>query len=293
MMGITNAVYRRRVYERGCTLAFAAVVDVRKACAQETGGASDQTGDAAGCLAAVAPDEPPVAVQLLGGDPEQCGRAAAAIAGHLGSRLAMLDVNMACPVAPVVQAGAGCALRADSRRAAACMERVRRSVPDALPVTCKFRTEMTGQDADLLAFARAMESAGASGLIVHARTADQMYGGRADWSAIARVVEHADVPVVGSGDIVVAADAVRMLRETGAAGVCVARGSFGDPWIFEQAHALLQSGQEDLATFDAPSRQERVAAFEQACADACGCASDRAQAGRRQALMSWYGAHKG
>ena len=83
------------------------------------------------------------------------------------------------------------------------------------------------------------QDAGARALTLHPRTRTQMYSGRARWDEIAAVVDALDIPVIGNGDIKTPEDAVRMRRETGCAGVMIARGSFGQPWIFEQTRALL------------------------------------------------------
>jgi tRNA-dihydrouridine synthase len=69
-----------------------------------------------------------------------------------------------------------------------------------------------------------------------------MYNGAARWDEIGAVVQALEIPVVGNGDIKTAGDAVRMRAETGCAGVMIARGSFGNPWIFTQARALLDGG---------------------------------------------------
>jgi tRNA-dihydrouridine synthase len=83
------------------------------------------------------------------------------------------------------------------------------------------------------------QDAGARVLTLHPRTRAQMYSGNARWDEIASVVDALEIPVIGNGDIKTAADAFRMQRETKCAGVMIARGSFGQPWIFAQARALL------------------------------------------------------
>jgi tRNA-dihydrouridine synthase len=87
--------------------------------------------------------------------------------------------------------------------------------------------------------ARRCQDAGAQVLTLHPRTRTQMYDGAARWDEIAAVAQALEIPVVGNGDIRTAADAVRMRTQTGCAGVMIARGSFGNPWIFRQARALL------------------------------------------------------
>ena len=76
-------------------------------------------------------------------------------------------------------------------------------------------------------------------LTLHARTRAELYSGRARWDEIARVVRALEIPVVGNGDVQTGEDVLRMREETGCAGVMIARGSFGNPWIFAEARALL------------------------------------------------------
>ena len=89
-------------------------------------------------------------------------------------------------------------------------------------------------------FARLMQQAGASAIAVHGRTRAQMYSGRADWDIIRDVKKAVDIPVIANGDIFSAEDAEHILRYTGCELAMVGRGSFGDPWIFEQSNALLE-----------------------------------------------------
>jgi nifR3 family TIM-barrel protein len=123
------------------------------------------------------------------------------------------------------------------------------------PVSVKFRTGWDAESADPVGFARAMEAAGASMLTIHARTRGQFYRGAADWGVIAAVKEAVDVPVIGSGDVFSAADALRMLQDTGVDAVMVARGAQGNPWIFRECRALIDTGVEIAP----PTAGERIA----------------------------------
>lgn len=86
-----------------------------------------------------------------------------------------------------------------------------------------------------------MQDAGAKAFTLHARTRTQMFGGRANWDEIARVVEALEIPVIGNGDIQSSADVIRMRDHTRCAGAMIGRGSFGNPWIFRDARALLDA----------------------------------------------------
>ena len=105
-------------------------------------------------------------------------------------------------------------------------------------------------------FARAMEAAGASAIAVHGRVASQMYRGQSSADAIARVVDAVSVPVIASGDALNAARAARLLKDTGAVACFVARGSYGDPWVFGNARRILD-GEDSLEV----TPEMRLAAF--------------------------------
>jgi tRNA-dihydrouridine synthase len=99
------------------------------------------------------------------------------------------------------------------------------------------------------------QEAGATALALHPRTRTQMYSGSARWEEIAAVVDALEIPVIGNGDIKTAEDAVRLQRQTGCAAVMIARGAFGQPWIFNQTKALLAG----LPKPEAPGVAERFA----------------------------------
>jgi tRNA-dihydrouridine synthase B len=107
-------------------------------------------------------------------------------------------------------------------------------------VTLKIRTGPDSSRETAVEVAQRAADAGAAAVDVHARSVAQAYVGGPDWSAVARVQRAVRIPVLGSGGVRQAEDAVRFLRETGADGVAIGRGCLGNPWIFQQARALLQ-----------------------------------------------------
>jgi nifR3 family TIM-barrel protein len=181
-------------------------------------------------------DEHPIGVQIFGADAEAMGEAAALVTDVFQPDY--VDINFGCPVKKVVKrnGGSGCLRDLD------LVERVIRAVSRAthLPVTVKIRSGWNEEMRDPVAIALRCQDAGARVLALHPRTRTQMYSGSARWEEIARVVDALDIPVLGNGDIKSAQDALRMRRETGCAGVMIARGSFGQPWVFDQARALLE-----------------------------------------------------
>ncbi|HET7600236.1 MAG TPA: tRNA dihydrouridine synthase DusB [Gemmatimonadales bacterium] len=181
------------------------------------------------------PCERPIGIQIYGADPNAMAQAAGLITEHYQPEF--IDINFGCPVKKVVQrnGGSGCLRDMD------LVARIIRAVIGAthLPVTVKTRSGWNDEQRDPVAIALRMQDAGARAFTLHARTRTQMFSGRADWDEIARVVEALDIPVLGNGDIQTAKDVVRMRAHTACAGAMIGRGSFGNPWLFRDAQALL------------------------------------------------------
>ncbi len=195
--------------------------------------------------------ERPVGIQIYGADAEAMARAAAIVTEAYQPDF--LDINFGCPVKKVVlrNGGSGCLRDLD------LVERIIRAVVAAtsVPVTVKTRSGWNDASRDPVGIARRMQDAGAKAFTLHARTRTQMFAGKANWDEIARVVEALDIPVIGNGDISTAADILLMHRHTGCAAIMVGRGSFGNPWIFRDGHALLRG----VPAPPAPTASERFA----------------------------------
>ncbi len=246
MAGITEAPFRAICKRLGAGLTFTEMVSA-------TGLHYNPDAEASRFLLTLHPDETPCAVQLFGADPEQMAAQAQRVVERHGDDVAVIDINMGCPVSKVVSKGQGCALMRTPDLAASIVERMVERC--GAPVSAKFRTGWDAETADPVGFARAMEAAGASMLTVHARTRGQFYKGAADWSVLAAVKRAVGVPVIGSGDVFSAPDAVRMLEETGVDAVMLARGAQGNPWLFRECRALINTGAEIAP----PSSAERIA----------------------------------
>ncbi len=184
------------------------------------------------------PADHPVAGQIMGVEPETMAEAARAL-DRMG--FDVIDLNFACPVRKVVSHKRGGALMKDPDRALATVRAVIAAVPSR-PVTLKLRSAFKGDGrtpGDFWTIARGAFEAGAAAIAVHARTVEQKYTGRADWSFLAAVKrEFPDRTILGSGDVMTPADALRMLAETGVDGVMAARGAIGNPCFFAQARDL-------------------------------------------------------
>ena len=184
------------------------------------------------------PADHPVAGQIMGTEPEVMAEAAGAL-DRIG--FDVVDLNFACPVKKVVSHKRGGAMMNDPERALAIVRAVVAAVPDR-PVTIKLRRSFRDDDGSPETFrriARGAFEAGVAALAVHARSVEQKYTGRADWGFLAAFKrEFPDRTVLGSGDVMHPADALRMLAETGVDGVLAARGAIGNPWFFAQARDL-------------------------------------------------------
>jgi len=176
------------------------------------------------------PDEHPVSIQLFGQDPEVM-RSAAGIAVEAGADL--LDINMGCPVRKVCKTGAGAALLSDPHLAVAIARAA--SEGGGRPVTVKLRSglEAGGREGFDLAL-RLAEEAGVAAIGFHPRSAATQHKGRPDYGLARELVERIEVPVIISGGLDTAEDALHAYEASGADAVMVARGSLGNPWIFEQ-----------------------------------------------------------
>src|SRR5664280_661359 len=180
-------------------------------------------------------EERPIAIQIYGSDPEKMAEAARLVEG-MGADVC--DINMGCPANKVLKGCAGAGLMSDLGRAKEIVAACRKALKTT-PLTVKFRLGVTDEAVNYLELGRICEGEGVSAVALHARTAKQMYTGRADWSYIARLKEAVRIPVVGNGDVATPEDVLAMFRETGCDAVMCGRATMKNPWIFRQASELL------------------------------------------------------
>jgi len=218
MAGATNAPFRLVARECGAGRLTSEEIDARAL-------VRDNARTVA--LTAYLPEERPLAMQLLGEDPDLLAEGARRLetAGADG-----IDLNMGCPVAKVVAKGQGAALMRDPLRAAVIFRTLRKAVAGAF--TIKIRGGWDDRTVNAPEIARLAESEGVDGVTVHPRTRSQQYTGRAPWDVIADVVDAVRIPVVGNGDVSSVDDARAMVAATGCASVMIGRGALGRPWIF-------------------------------------------------------------
>lgn len=196
-------------------------------------------------------EEPPVSVQIFGARPNLMAEAARIVA-RLGA--SVVDLNMGCPAKKITVNGCGAALAQNFNNARAVVRAIRAAVP-GIPFTAKIRWQHGGKAIEI---ARMCEDEGVNAIAIHARTREQAYTGNAHWPWIAAIKNTVNIPVTGNGDVKSAADAERMIVETGCDAVMVGRALFGNPWLLREflERRAAVPGREPLGP---PSPEERLA----------------------------------
>jgi nifR3 family TIM-barrel protein len=188
----------------------------------------------------ISDEDHPVAGQIIGSEPANMAKAATILAD---AGYDVIDLNFACPVKKIKNKARGGHMLRDVPRAIAILQAVRDALPANVPTTISLRRGFDDSNESVDWFheiAAAAWSNGYAALRVHARTVEQKYLGTSRWEFLRKFkADHPDKTILGSGDVFTAEDAVRMLRETGVDVVWIARGAIGNPWIFQQAAALL------------------------------------------------------
>ena len=216
-------------------------------------------------LVKTGPSDHPVAGQIMGNDPETMAAAAAVLDG-MG--FDVIDLNFACPVRKVISRKRGGFMMTQPALVLDIIRAVRARIPGK-PVTIKLRKAFSAADTegkDFWAILAGAFDAGVSAACIHARSVDQKYTGRADWNLLARVKkEFPDRTIIGSGDVLSPADALRMIEETSVDGVAAARGAIGNPWFFRQVRDLA-TGREVRRPDISEQREIISRHFDLACA---------------------------
>ena len=246
MAGFSDRAMRRVCYEMGAEYSVSEMISAKAVTFGDKKTFS---------LAAIRPDEGPVALQIFGSEPSIMGEAARILTekkwedGY--ATPVAIDINMGCPVHKIFSNGEGSALMRDPE----LIYRIVRAVKDNtdLPVTVKHRTGVDPTCLNAVECALAAEAGGADLITVHGRTRTQMYSGTVDRETIKNVKQSVHIPVIANGDILSGADAISMLSDTGADGIAVGRGAVGNPFIFSEISAALEG-----KPFTYPSLEEKV-----------------------------------
>lgn len=186
-------------------------------------------------LARYTPDETPILLELFGREPDVMEYAAGFLADHFDP--AGIDINMGCPAPKIFNNGDGSALLKEPILAAELVRSACRG--GMLPVSVKMRIGIEEPDVGVIDFAKRMQDAGAAFITVHGRTREQFYSGKANYNMIRRIKEAVSVPVIANGDVVDGTSAKKILAETNADGIMLARGALGAPNIFDRIKKAL------------------------------------------------------
>jgi nifR3 family TIM-barrel protein len=236
LAGITNLPFRLLAKEAGCGMVCSEMISshglVYKS--EKTFKMLDST-----------PEEKPLSIQLFGAKPDIMAEAAAIVES---SGADVLDINFGCSVRKIIKTGSGAALMKTPDLAKNLLKAVRRAI--RIPLTIKIRSGWDASGEQAIQISKIAENCGVDAVAVHPRTAGQLFVGRADWSIIAAVKANISIPVIGNGDIMSAADAVRMLDETGCDGVMIGRKAISNPYIFSSVVARIngnENTEDDIA----------------------------------------------
>ena len=227
MAGITDVVLRQliRKFSKNCLLTTEMISS--EALMQKKGGEILEYRE----------NETPLAFQISGHKPLLMAKAAK----MLENRADIIDINMGCPVNKVVKGGDGSALMKNPQLASDIVKAVKDAVN--IPVTVKFRLGYTADTKNFLEFAKLMQDSGADAMTIHCRTRSQMYGGRADWSALSDIKKEISVPVFANGDITTPVLAKDCLEVSKVDGVAIARGVIGNPDLIYRIEHFLETGE--------------------------------------------------
>ncbi len=228
MAGDTDLAFRQICRELGAGYTVTEMASAKALCYQ-----SKKTLP----LLDLGPGEHPAAVQLFGRE-EDCMERGAAIAAEY-SGCDVIDINMGCPMPKVTGNGEGSGLARDPEQAARVAAAVIRGA-GGRPVTAKIRLGWDRGHLNYLELGKRLQDVGVAAVTLHARTTVQMYRDTADWNAIRALKEALSIPVIANGDVFSPKDAVDILKVTGADMVMIGRGSFGNPWLFQQSAAALR-----------------------------------------------------
>ena len=226
MAGVTDRQFRALVWEHGAGLTFSEMISAK----------SIVYGNKKTYLLMENNEHVrPWAIQFFGHEPEILSEA---IKRLEDSPFDIVNINMGCPMPKIVNNGEGAALMQNPKLVSEMVEAAVRA--STRPVTVKIRLGFTKQNMNAVHIAHVAAESGAQHVIVHGRTRDQYYSGEADWNEIIKVKESSKIPVIGNGDIYSPEIAIERLKVVD--GIMIARGAYGNPWIFSRTQRLLETG---------------------------------------------------
>ncbi len=248
MAGVTDYAFRKVARQFGATYCVSEMVSSKAIHFRDKKTAT---------LAEIKDDDRPLGIQIFGSDPKVMAESAYLLSTATYEHRKndnipnVIDINMGCPVRKIVTAGDGSALL---KNPTLCGEIVKEVVnASQVPVTVKIRAGWDFDSINCVEIAKIAEANGAAAICVHGRTREQMYEPSANWEYIKAVKEAVSIPVIGNGDIFSAADAIRMLEETGVDSLMIGRGAMGNPFIFDEIQHHF-----DKKTYTPPTIFEKI-----------------------------------
>jgi nifR3 family TIM-barrel protein len=229
MAGITDSAFRRLMRRHGAAMVVSELVSVN---GLEYGGKKSLD------LLRFNEEERPIALQLFGEDADRIV-SGCQLVERLGAEV--VDLNLACPVPKVVKRGAGAAMCRNLPALAITLAKAVSSVK--IPVSIKIRLGWDADSRNALEVVRVAADAGVAWVAIHGRTRAQGYSGCADWDMIGDVKAKSSIPIIGNGDIVTGQIALERMKTYGVDAVMIGRGALRDPFIFETAKSLWESGE--------------------------------------------------
>lgn len=239
MAGVSDLPFRRLCKEMGASLLVTEMVSAKAIYFKNKNTEP---------LMKIDKDEHPVALQLFGSDPDIIALMAAQIENR---DFDIFDFNMGCPVPKIVNNGEGSALMKNPKLVEEILLKLVKSVKK--PVTLKIRKGFNEDNINAVEIAKIAEASGVSAIAVHARTREQYYSGKADWSIIKAVKSAVNIPVIGNGDVTDGKSAEEMYEYTGCDGIMIARAARGNPWIFREIRDYFCS-----KTVEKPAKDEVI-----------------------------------
>lgn len=269
LAGIADRTFRSICRRFGAGMVFSEMIS-----AEAVGHNSAKTWN----LATFRQEERPIGLQLFSHDPETLAQAATQLEELDPDAF---DLNFGCPVRKVVRRGAGAGFLEDLERLSTAVRWVVQSTKR--PVTVKLRSGPTHDRLNAVEAARRAQDEGASAVTVHARTASQVFRGRANWDIIAKVKESVSIPVIGNGDVQCPADVISMRDQTGCDAVMIGRGCLGNPWIFAECKTAL-CGESWIA----PQPSQRWAVIEEHLLNVFADKGDFVGVREMRKHLGWY-----
>ena len=181
-------------------------------------------------------EEAPIALQLFGSDPIIMAK----VASEVKDEYDIIDINMGCPVAKVVNNGEGAALMKNEKLAVRIVETMKRVIKDK-PITCKIRIGYDNNHINAVEFAKTLENAGVDAITVHGRTKTELYSGDCHRDVIRKVVDNTNIPIIANGNVFTIYDAKKLLDETGAIAIAIGRGIKGNPWFVRECIEYIEN----------------------------------------------------